>query len=144
MPSAINETVPVAGTPTTASVRSNFLTAKNEITALQSAIPPGANTMAVGISAGGLTQASATLLTSEFNVITFASIPGASVALRQGGPGVICQIKNASTNPIQVWPRSGDGARINTGAADAADELVIQPGDAIVAYKSESVTQWHR
>jgi hypothetical protein len=144
MASAIDATLPVFGTPTTASVRSNFLVAKNEITALQAAVPPGANTMTAGISAGGLTQASATLLTSEFNVITFASVPGASVALRQGGPGVTCQIKNASTNPIQVWPRLGDGARINTGAVDAADELVIQPGDAIVAYKSESSTQWHR
>lgn len=37
MPSMIDETMPVAGTPTTASVRANFATAKTEITALQAA-----------------------------------------------------------------------------------------------------------
>jgi hypothetical protein len=144
MPSAIDATLPVAGTPTTASVRNNFSIAKSEITALQAAIPTGANTITAGISAGGTTQASATQLNSEFNVITSASVPGASVALRQGGAGLICQIKNASANPIQVWPRMGDGAQINSQSPNTVDELVIQPGDAIVTYKSESVTQWHR
>src|SRR5215831_12150392 len=38
MVSAIDPTVPVFGSPTTASVRSNFLIAKNEITALQNAV----------------------------------------------------------------------------------------------------------
>ena len=38
MASSIDETLPVAGNPTTASVRANFLTAKNEITDLQAGV----------------------------------------------------------------------------------------------------------
>lgn len=37
MPSAIDATLPITGSPTTASVRSNFATAKTEIEALQAA-----------------------------------------------------------------------------------------------------------
>lgn len=38
MTSAIDATKPVQGTPTTASVRANMLTAKNEISALQASL----------------------------------------------------------------------------------------------------------
>jgi len=43
MTSQIDPTAPVYGTPTTASVRANFQTAHDEISALQSAIPPASN-----------------------------------------------------------------------------------------------------
>lgn len=50
MVSQIDPTVPVFGNPTTASVRANFLIAKNEITALQNQVGIGAP---VSVSAGG-------------------------------------------------------------------------------------------
>ena len=45
MTSQIDPTLPVTGTPTTASVRGNFQTAHDEITALQSSVPVASSTL---------------------------------------------------------------------------------------------------
>jgi hypothetical protein len=79
MASAIDPTMPVTGTPTTASVRANFLAAHNEITALQNAAPSGGTVTSITAAApltGGTITASGT--------IGLGNVPPANLA---GGVG---------------------------------------------------------
>lgn len=55
MPSQIDPTVPVSGTPTTASVRANFQTAADEISALQNAMSNLSPFAALWVSSAGTT-----------------------------------------------------------------------------------------
>ena len=69
MTSAIDPTVPVAGSPTTASVRANFLTAKNEITALQAAT---AITIPVTVANGGTGATTGPIALSNLGAVPIA------------------------------------------------------------------------
>jgi len=69
MVSAVDPTVPVFGSPTTASVRANFLTIKNEITALQAA---GSLTLPVTVAAGGTGATTAPLALTNLGAVPLA------------------------------------------------------------------------
>jgi hypothetical protein len=100
MPSAIDETVPVFGTPTTASVRDNFAIAKAEITALQAALSGGVN--------------SGTANQAAWYASTGSTVSGnANVSLVTGG-GVIIQ-RNTAVLPPAI---TGTGVWVNHADTD--------------------------
>src|SRR5215472_453880 len=69
MVSNIDPTVPVFGSPTTASVRNNFLTAKNEITALQAAVGV---TLPIPVTSGGTGATSAPAALTNLGAVPLA------------------------------------------------------------------------
>ena len=134
MTSQIDPTVPIFGTPTTASVRNNFLIAKNEITALQGLIPGG------GGSGGGfgppiLMQGSGTIfLATPVNYFVYVdNSSGAPITvvlpsgLVQGQQIIIKDIAgNAGTYTITISVASGiDGNTTHLLLSDFASVSVV-------------------
>ena len=107
MTSQIDPTVPIFGTPTTASVRNNFLIAKNEITALQGIIVGTPGTFGPPINIGGSGPIS---LPSAANFFVFVNnITGTAITLTLPLTGAVGQqliIKdiagNAGTYTINI------------------------------------------
>lgn len=83
MTSAIDPTVPVFGSPTTASVRNNFLIAKNEITALQNAV---AITLPLPVASGGTGSTTATGALTALGAVPLAGGVTMTGLLTLSGP----------------------------------------------------------
>lgn len=94
-------------------------------------------TLGITAFAGG-GQASATLLTTRYNVVDTVASVGDSVKLPVTTGGKILIIKNNGTNSMDLFPQSG--VSINKLTADVA--LAI-PADSTVWIYSTSATQWH-
>jgi hypothetical protein len=91
------------------------------------------------ISAAGATQATATVLTTSFNVVTtVASSTG--VALPTGTAGLRVVVVNRGANTLNVYPANGSGASIDGAAANAAVTLSV---NAVATYQAVSATQWY-
>jgi hypothetical protein len=95
-----------------------------------------ADTVGGTITAAGTTQAGATALTSQFNVVTTVPV-GSGVVLPTAVAGNHCIVRNSGANPLLVYPAGT--AQINLLAASAA--FPIQPN--LTAYfEAQSAAQW--
>jgi len=101
MPSAINELHPIAGNPTTASVRANFLTAKNEITALQSIADTAAKVETVDWVPP---TASAQIVAGQIIVRPGRSAPQVTPGVFLGMPASSGIVPASSTHYRRIWP----------------------------------------
>jgi hypothetical protein len=107
----------------------------------------GVDTVTGGIAASTtLTQAGATVLTSQFNVVTTAATttgpPYAGVALPTAPiAGGHCLVRNSGANPISVYPASNPAtnAIINAQAANAPITVV---SNTTAYFECQSATQW--
>jgi hypothetical protein len=117
MASAIDATKPVAGSPTTQSVRDNFATAAAEITALQTA-PNQTITLSGDITGSGTAAIPTTLPTVNSNVGTFQG-------LTVNAKGQVTAAANQAYAPL-ASPALTGSPTVN-GAAFAAGHL---PGTA--------------
>jgi hypothetical protein len=93
--------------------------------------------VATGISANGISQATATALTKEINVVSTVS-SGQGVILPTAVAGMILTITNTSANSLAVYPASG-GA-INSLAANAG---FTQVAGATLQFIAPTTTQWY-
>jgi len=99
MTSHINPAMPVAGTPTTQSVRDNFATAASEISALQVAV--GAPPPSSLISTGGATTIAAGV--GRAYVATSAAV----TLILPPNDCVVADRTGSRSNPITVTPPAG-------------------------------------
>ena len=90
-----------------------------------------------GISANGSTQATATGLSKDINVVSTVS-SGQGVKLPTAIAGMVIIIRNSSANNLLVYPPSS--AAINALAADAA---YTQPTVSTLQYVAVSTSQWY-
>lgn len=113
MTSQIDPTVPILGTPTTASVRQNFLIAHNEITALQQGIGGGGQEgFTVGVVTGG--------------VATYTVIPPINyVSVRQMAPALAVILPNGPVTGYSVMVKDTLG---NSGA----NNISVQSSTALI------------
>jgi hypothetical protein len=91
------------------------------------------------VSSAGVTQAAATQLVQDWNVITSGS-PGEGVALRVSFAGKAQWIYNATVSDKLVYPQFGDGARINGMAIDAPFTM---PAGSSVEFRCFLSQQWY-
>jgi hypothetical protein len=90
-----------------------------------------------GISAAGTTQGTATLLTSEINVVsTVPANSGVKLPVTTGGMRLT--IVNSSATAVNVYPNTS--ASINSGSANAA--YTLDAGSRL-DYVSVSATKWY-
>jgi hypothetical protein len=90
-----------------------------------------------GISANGTTQAQATALTKEMNIVsTVLSTQG--VVLPTAIAGMVISITNTSANALLVYPAVN--GIINSQSANAA---YSQPAGATLQYLAPTTTQWY-
>jgi len=124
MPSAININVPVAGNPTTLSVRQNFATAAGEITALQTAVAspaiPDAGTLTIGTGNDIVVTADGT------NAVVTSVAPGHDLVIADdvvvafgGGKDVTATYISAG-NEYQIG-----GSAVVAGGAEAGTASVV-------------------
>ena len=92
------------------------------------------------IAAAGTTQATATVLTTSYNVVTSSSGGSTGVALPTGTSGLIVTVVNRGGVSINVYPANGSGASIDGAASNAA---VVIGVDSIATYQAISSGQWY-
>ena len=90
-----------------------------------------------GISANGISQATATALTKEFNIVSTVSA-GQGVVLPTAVAGMAITITNSSATNLAVYPASG--AAINSLSANAA---LTHGAGATLQYIAPTTTQWY-
>ena len=93
------------------------------------------------ISAAGSTQATATALTTDYNVVTSVSA-GQGVALPNAASpfGRLVTVTNRGANALLVYPFNGSGASIDGAAANAG---ISVPVNTTATFYSSSATQWY-
>lgn len=98
-------------------------------------------TVTTGITAGSTqTQAGATTLTTQYNIVTVVGTNGDGVELPAAASGLSIWVRNAdSAQTLQVWPNSSD--TIDGGAADAVDANQIAAGAGRL-YVADGATNW--
>jgi len=89
------------------------------------------------ISANGTTQAQATALTTEINIVSAVSV-GTGVRLPAAVAGTVVYITNNSANTLLVYPQTN--GIINSQAANAA---FTQGANATLQYMAPTTTQWY-
>lgn len=97
----------------------------------------GGESVNSAITAAGTTQATATALISDYNIVTTVTASAYGVKLPVPIPGNSVYIVNNGTNTLQVYPASGgsiDGLGVNAS-------YDIQIGGAM-EFKASSLTQW--
>ena len=94
--------------------------------------------VSTGISAAGTTQATATLITTDTNIVTIASSGTTAIKLPVSIPGMKIYIKNTSAVALSIFPNTG--ANINALAANAAYSQAAGIG---AFYIASSYTQWY-
>jgi hypothetical protein len=104
----------------------------------------GADTVTGTITASTtLTQAGATVLASQFNVVTTAATttgpPWAGAALPAATAGGHCIVRNSGANPISVYPANASGAQINNLGVGVA--ITVLP-NSTAYFEAMSTTQW--
>jgi len=90
-----------------------------------------------GISANGTTQAQATGLTTEINIVSTVN-SGTGVRLPAAVAGTVVYITNNSANSLLVYPQTN--GIINSQAANAA---FTQGANATLQYMAPTTTQWY-
>jgi hypothetical protein len=90
-----------------------------------------------GISAAGSTQATATVLTKEVNIVTTVAA-GSGVELPTAVAGMIVTVRNSGANALLVYPDTG--AAINSLATNAG---FSQVANATLQFMAASTTQWY-
>jgi hypothetical protein len=111
MASAIDATKPVAGSPTTQSVRENFATAASEITALQSAIPapghiPGTQTND-SAAAGQVGEIISAVITTGVALPSGAVVVVGSISLTAGDWDVSGELWISGANTAAITEVAG-------------------------------------
>ena len=104
----------------------------------------GLQSHVTGITAGTTqTQAGATALTAEFNVINVNANEGNGVALPKALAGRVVTIKNNDVGQgVQVWPQDGSGDIIDRSGANGVDPYVLPP-ISTRTYRCHVATQWY-
>ena len=90
-----------------------------------------------GTGPTGNTQANATALTTEINIVSAVN-SGTGVRLPAAVAGTVVYITNTSANSLLVYPQTG--AIINNQAANAA---FTQGSNATLQYMAPTTTQWY-
>lgn len=90
-----------------------------------------------GITAAGATQAGATALTKEINIVS-SVVAGTGVRLPTGVAGMVVIVNNTGANPLNVFPATG--ASINSLSVNTA---FAQPVTASIQFYAVSSTQWY-
>jgi hypothetical protein len=89
------------------------------------------------ITASGTTQATATQITKNINIVT--SVPtNSGIRMPVAAPGYRIIIKNTTSNPLNLYPASG--ARINSLVNN---EAFVLPAEASLEFYASSATQWY-
>jgi hypothetical protein len=109
MASAIDDTKPVTGTPTTQSVRDNFAAAKSEITALQAAVPTW--------TVGSVPFATSTTALGQDNANLFFDNTNDRLGIGTTAPGAKLTV---SANAAALQAPSA-GVQLQVGGVDAAN-----------------------
>lgn len=91
-----------------------------------------------GIAGAGVTQAAATVLTKQLNIVSLANAGANAVVLPTPGVGTSIKIVNTSANDLKVFPASG--GIINDLGANA--EFVMS-SNTRVEFCAASTTQWY-
>jgi hypothetical protein len=107
MASAIDATKPVAGTPTTQSVRDNFATAKSEITALQAAAPTW--------TVGSVPFATSTTALGQDNAGLFYDNANKRLGIGTAAPLAKLDVSSAAAATAILVHNAGSGATANDG-----------------------------
>ena len=89
------------------------------------------------ITGNGATQATATALTTEINIVSAVSV-GTGVRLPAAVAGTVVYITNTSANSLLVYPPTN--GIINAQAANAA---FAQGANATLQYMAPTTTQWY-
>jgi hypothetical protein len=90
-----------------------------------------------GISANGTTQAQATAITKEMNIVSTV-LTTQGVVLPTAIAGMVITITNTSANSLLVYPAVN--GIINTQSANAA---YSQPSGATLQFIAPTTTQWY-
>lgn len=91
----------------------------------------------VGISAAGTTQATATVLTSAYNIVTTVAA-GSGVVLPTAVAGLTISITNNGTNSLRIYPAVG--GQIDTLGTNT---FLFLPPTATVSVTANTTTQWN-
>jgi hypothetical protein len=149
MPSNIDLTVPVTGNPTTASVRSNFQIAANEITALQ-ATPPGSGIGTVNVTAPITGGGSTATVTVGLGTVPVASggtgattLPQANVLLGNGTNAIAAAAPGAAgtvltSNGAGVNPTFQAGGTGTPGTPTQTIDGTVHPGTQTTFMRSDA------
>jgi len=121
MASAIDDTKPVTGTPTTQSVRDNFAAAKSEITALQAAVPTWTvGSVPFAVSTTALGQDNASLFYDNANDRLGIGTTGPDHKLTVVANNINLRLDTPSANQ-SVAIRIYDGGNARWGISTTAD-----------------------
>jgi hypothetical protein len=96
----------------------------------------GADTVTGGITAAGTNQATATVLTGQFNVVTTVAA-GTGVTLPAATIGAHCLVRNSGANALLVYPAGT--AAINAQAASAPTTVAV---NSTAYFEAQTALLW--
>lgn len=96
-------------------------------------------TVGTGLSAAGTTLATGTLLSAQDNFVTTVA-SGTGVVLPAVNVGTKVSVRNAGTNPLNVWPSSASD-QIESLAAGAASTAAV---GATAGFMRDAAAHWYR
>jgi hypothetical protein len=118
---------------------SNNITTTGNVSAANSITSAYAiGSVGTGISAAGTTQATATAITKDNNIVSTVSAGANGVVLPTAVAGMRIYIKNSSASALNVFPAVN--AAINALSANVS---ISQAANASAFYISTSTTQWY-
>lgn len=98
----------------------------------------GGITQTGGISAAGSDQAGATVISSNYNIVTTVAA-NTGVRLSGGGPQTV---ENAGANALKVYPPSGSTITLVSGALALNAAYTLQSGITVTFVKT-GATDWY-
>jgi hypothetical protein len=90
-----------------------------------------------GISAAGSTQATATSIYDDVNIVSTVAASAGVILPSNRGAGDTVEVTNLGANALSVYPPSG--GNIGTGAANAAFSVPVSKS---AIFRQVSATQW--
>jgi hypothetical protein len=90
-----------------------------------------------GISAAGSTQATATSIYDDVNIVSTVAASAGVILPSNRGAGDTVEVTNLGANALSVYPPSG--SNIGTGAANAAFSVPVSKS---AIFRQVSSTQW--